>query len=83
MSNTANNTFSSNSTTSIMSNSSINKSEKSDEGITKVMKSNSMDAGHPILHSLPVPLHKQRLHELFALIDKEFDILYEENQECM
>lgn len=28
-----------------------------------------------------VPSHKARLHELFALIDKEFDALYEENQE--
>lgn len=44
------------------------------------MKSNSIDAGHSFIH---IPVHKQRLHELFALIDKEFDALYEENQECM
>ena len=40
-----------------------------------------------VLHSLQqhkeAPSHKARLHELFALIDKEFDALYEENQECM
>jgi hypothetical protein len=55
-----------------MSNISI-KSEKSDSS----QVSKGMEVGHQ------PPYHKQRLHELFALIDKEFDVLYEENQECM
>lgn len=30
-----------------------------------------------------VAYNKARLHELFALIEKEYELLWEENQECM
>eukprot|EP00026_Physarum_polycephalum_P005220 Phypoly_transcript_05250.p1 GENE.Phypoly_transcript_05250~~Phypoly_transcript_05250.p1 ORF type:complete len:568 (+),score=73.36 Phypoly_transcript_05250:170-1873(+) len=56
------------------------KSEKPEAG----SGNKTLDVVEKVLHTLQhkeVPSHKARLHELFALIDKEFDALYEENQE--
>lgn len=38
---------------------------------------------HSLQHSKEIPAHKAKLHELFTAIEKEFDALYEENQERM
>lgn len=38
---------------------------------------------HSLQHSKEIPAHKAKLHELFTAIEKEFDTLYEENQERM
>lgn len=70
-----------------MSNISI-KSEKSDSnqsgGSSSLLAANNSSAKN-IMEGM-VPYHhyqKAKLHELFAMIEKEFDALYDENQECM
>ncbi len=35
------------------------------------------------MNSVSEDQHKTKLHDLFIAIEKEFDALYEENQECM
>lgn len=68
-----------------MSNITPSKSEKSElnSSGTRPVESVVEKVFHLHKDKDSIPAHKARLHELFSLIDKEFDALYEENQECM